>query len=289
MNTGESSGNVPENLLGGFFAEVKNLKTTQSDQFHQTLTALGICRRYLEDHCGEILRNGFRSQEDEIVFFKKVRPTILGNWLYFSQKYQLLIRRPIGSQSMWEQFIHDETAVAAHYFSANAALYHYFRSQSTHFDTHYFVRQNAHKLNETQTDIIIDKSNTTGYDLVFAKFISNEMIIQLLQEWRTNPATAGQNETVPQVRKLEWTDSKALLTEFAYACKFTGVFNNGKASMQNIIEYFEYIFSVNLGNHSRTFQEILARKMGYATGLNRLTKSYLDNIEIIQERHRPKK
>ena len=81
------------------------------------------------------------------------------------------------------------------------------------------------------------------------------------------------------LRKLEWTFSKAALTELIYALKATGVFNDGKADLKTIVRYFEKVFSVELGNVSRTHQELLNRKSSQTIFLDELKQKMEELID----------
>ncbi|WP_430393710.1 RteC domain-containing protein [Chryseobacterium profundimaris] len=60
--------------------------------------------------------------------------------------------------------------------------------------------------------------------------------------------------------KLSWTGSKVALIELVYALQTEGVFNNGNADLKEIIENFEQIFSIDLGQFNRVFLVIRIRK-----------------------------
>jgi hypothetical protein len=73
------------------------------------------------------------------------------------------------------------------------------------------------------------------------------------------------------LNSLQWTDSSVGLVEMIYAFYAKGSFNNGNATIREIAEYFEDVFSVHLGNYYRVFQEILCRKKGLTQFMDRLT------------------
>ena len=83
----------------------------------------------------------------------------------------------------------------------------------------------------------------------------------------------------PDVVGLKWTYSKIGLTELIYALKELGVFNNGKAELKSIAQSFEHMFSIDLGNISSSFQEILERKKGYTNITDKLREVFLKKID----------
>jgi hypothetical protein len=72
------------------------------------------------------------------------------------------------------------------------------------------------------------------------------------------------------LNSLQWTDSSAGLVEMIYAFA-KGSFNTGNATICEIAEYFEDVFSVHLGNYYRVFQEILCKKKSLTQFMDRLT------------------
>ena len=67
-------------------------------------------------------------------------------------------------------------------------------------------------------------------------------------------------ECAPKVGII-WTGKKVALIELIYALFIDGAFNNGNADLNEIVKAFEIAFQIDLGNFSRTFSEIKARKM----------------------------
>ncbi|HCL82466.1 MAG TPA: hypothetical protein DIC22_00760 [Chitinophagaceae bacterium] len=78
---------------------------------------------------------------------------------------------------------------------------------------------------------------------------------------------------------LVFTASKVYLTELGYAMKAHGSFNNGNAPVSKILAGLGKMGNVDLGNTSRTFQQILARKTGYTKYLDSLRLSLHERID----------
>lgn len=88
----------------------------------------------------------------------------------------------------------------------------------------------------------------------------------------------------PGLEPITWTDAKVGLIELAYALHAKGCFNHGKADLTQIIAHLEKDWHVELGNTSRTFQEVLSRQKGIASYLEKLKKAlWRRNIENSDE------
>jgi hypothetical protein len=99
------------------------------------------------------------------------------------------------------------------------------------------------------------------------------------------PKKNEQPSCPPNECKLEWTDSKAALTELVYALNEQGAFNHGHASIKEITAGIQSAFSVDLGNTSSCFQEILSRKSGYTIYLDKLKDKLNSRIDHIEARN----
>lgn len=53
--------------------------------------------------------------------------------------------------------------------------------------------------------------------------------------------------------KLQWTSSKAALTELIYALQCSGAINGGAAELKEIANVTERIFNIDLIDYYRTF------------------------------------
>jgi RteC protein len=71
---------------------------------------------------------------------------------------------------------------------------------------------------------------------------------------------------------LIFTAPKVYLDELGYAMHAHGSFNNGTAPVSKILIALSRMGNVDLGNTSRTFQQLLSRKEGYT--------KYLDSLKL---------
>ena len=69
---------------------------------------------------------------------------------------------------------------------------------------------------------------------------------------------------------LRWSDSKVALVELIYALNAAGSINNGKSELKQIVQLFEKMFAIELGNYARVFAEIRTRKSGTSNFINHL-------------------
>lgn len=122
---------------------------------------------------------------------------------------------------------------------------------------------------------------STNCDFKVAKILANDM----LESYIRKELEKLENKDYELVslfqpkEKLTWTGSKVDLIELIYALMEAKVFNHGKATLKEVVCYFENVFNIELGtNPSRTFIELCIRKVQIAF-LNKLQNLLTKRME----------
>jgi len=227
-----------------------------------------------------IRQQGFVDEQEEIQFYKQIKPKFHALYIYHATVFSVESDRPLASKKAAKRYFHNELRRIDNFFYHNADLYKYYRSGKTHLDKEYFTRGQG--FNGFVIDIvtpIIDREFCTLHSIKIAFLIAYQQLRQYFQDAMLeieNPVKTPVFAT--QQPEMNWTDSKTGLIELGYALHAAGSFNNGKADLKQINDYLQTVFHVDLGNTSRTFQEILARKRGYTAFLDRLRDRLLQRI-----------
>jgi len=227
-----------------------------------------------------IRQQGFVDEQEEIQFYKQIKPKFHALYIYHATVFSVESDRPLGSKKAAKRYFHNELRRIDNFFYHNADLYKYYRSAKTHLDKEYFTRGQG--FSGFVIDIvtpIIDREFCTLHSIKIAFLIAYQQLRQYFQDAMLeieNPVKTPVFST--QQPEMNWTDSKTGLIELGYALHAAGSFNNGKADLKQINDYLQTVFHVDLGNTSRTFQEILARKRGYTAFLDRLRDRLLQRI-----------
>jgi hypothetical protein len=217
--------------------------------------------------------------QDEITFFKEMKPQILSLLVYFNKIYSIELKRPNGSNDIQKEYYSKEQYSLTYFFERNIDFYQYYRSNSTHFDEYYFARGRfCPNLCVDSQQFIQDPLFSTGYDYKVAKILANEMLRiylnkQLLHLDRKCLLNNNQTDTANNPI-LKWTASKAAATELGYSLQFSGVFNHGNADIREIMTMIENNFGIDLGDYYRTYIALKSRKKERASFL----KTLIDNL-----------
>lgn len=229
----------------------------------------------------------FASEEEEIYFLKNKLPLFLSLFIYYSERASIECCARIGIEKSRNEYLELLLQKFDNYFRVNEEFFNYYRFDKTKFDKYYFLR-NSYKYNE-HTDLpvfMMDLSFCTIYSWKLATIMAYSRLEREIRfgnlEKKTDVIFAD-NILESELTKLVWTDAKMGLIELMYSLYEQGAFNYGKADIKTITRYFEKVFSVQLSNTSKSFQDILSRKKGYTAYLDKLREKIIGRIDEIED------
>jgi hypothetical protein len=82
----------------------------------------------------------FQDANEEISFFKDVKPFILSKLIYFNDIYTLDLRKPNGSKEVLKEYYKKKQMAIKEFCNANLDFYQYYRSKATHLDRYYILQ-----------------------------------------------------------------------------------------------------------------------------------------------------
>ena len=228
----------------------------------------------------------FASKDDEIEFFKHLKPQFVYKLIYYNEIYNIETNTPYGGEKVLRKFYNLELEKLKTYFDDNLDFYRYYRTGNTCLDKKYFLR-GKHDIRLTLDSFYFqaDHRFTTSHDFKVAQIMANDLIQVYLEgeihklEKRMVPI----NTSDLTLGKQKWTGSKVALVELIYALHAEGVFNNGSSDLKDVAEFFEHTLNVDLGQFHRTFLEIRMRKSDRTKFLNSLRDSVLKRMDEADE------
>lgn len=233
-----------------------------------------------------IIKYKFHNQNEEIIFFKQLKPKFLSRLIYFNRIYIIETHKPHGGLKIVRRYLNNELQKLKQYFDDNLEFYKYFRTGSNYLDHRYFLRgKHDIKLSLDSFYFETDHRFSTSHDFKVAKIISNDQVQVYLEtelanlERRELKTMNQQGSEVMQKSPVFWTGSKVALIELLYAFHAEGSFNNGRAELKEIAEFIEKAFNVELGQFNRTFLELRARKTGRTKYLDILRQSLIKRMD----------
>ncbi|HLT49847.1 MAG TPA: RteC domain-containing protein [Aequorivita sp.] len=233
----------------------------------------------------DIIDEGFKSEAEEIQFFRTIKPQILGKLIYYNKVYRIETTCPVNNGKMYYSYFSAQLAnLKREYIEhiCNTDFYRYYRSGRTDRDHVYFKRGNINYHDGLNSIVFeIDAEFSTFYDYRTARIISNELLYTYLLA-KINPdenpdAIFQKSESS---KDIFWTDSKNALIELTYALYASGVISHGKLGVRKISLMFQILFGVTLGDLHHAFHRMKTRA-GSRT-------AFLDQLKISLEEYMDK-
>lgn len=243
--------------------QIQDISTSGTTGYEYFSKCYKIVKVYLIRLKDFIVHYKFKDQEEEIIFFKDIKPQFQSKLVYFVEFIQIELHQPLTVDK--KELVKYYKRIYKHYrrlLQRNVAFLHYLRSGLTISDNILFVRSAMD--DELFYTEIFDKEDrfATPASTELAKLLAYEEIIKHLAE-RIEHLRSGNDRRSPiPHHNLAWTGTKVALIELAYALQSSTSINMGKADIKQIVSALEHIFNINVGNYYRVFQNIRIRQSG---------------------------
>lgn len=242
-------------------------------------------RNLLSDLKKYVMDNGFRDDNEEIVFFKTIKPQILGKLIYYNKVFRIETSRPINVGKMYFNYFSDELQELKQEYkehSYNSEFYRYYRTGRTDYDREFFLlgKINPH-IGLNSFIFEIDTQFSTYYDYKVSRIIANELLYNyLLSKITPDDSINVFHPDTQENSGFLWTESKNALIELIYALYVSKAISDGKIGIRKITRVFQILFNVQLGDVHHAFHRMKDRA-GNRT-------AFLDQIKMAIEQYMDK-
>lgn len=272
------------------FKEMEQKLETISSQEIKALSRARKCLEVIHDYIIQlkllILNYAFSDQEEEIVFFKHIKPRFVSQLIYFHHLLKIESNKPTIGAKAQKKYLKKELDFLKMYHHENKDFYQYYQTGGTYLDDKYFLRH-SDKTDLLTEDFVCDRNPdfSTSHDHKVSKILAFENLKKYLLgaladiENSTNPYQKIYDEQ----NRLSWTGSKIALIELLYAFQYSGVFNHSNTDVRQIATYFERVFNVEIGNYYRAFQEIRNRKGARTRFLDQMREKLIFKMDEVDE------
>ena len=248
---------------------------------NQALYMINFIRPLFEELREYIHRYNFQDNEEEIHFFKNIKPLILSKLIHYNDIYTLELRKPNGNKEAVKEHYKKKQVAIVDFCNNNLDFYQYYRSKATHLDKYYFLRGHEnYKLCHNCGLLDKDPLFATCCDHRVAMMLAYDMLEiylhQKVQDLERTEAIEISRASLPD-NPFRWTGTKVAAIELGYAIYAAGVLNNGNTDI--IMTYIEASFKVDLGDYYRTYLTIRERKRDRTAFLNSLIEKLLRKMD----------
>ena len=261
-------------LIKDFQNQLCDIEKSSWGIIKKSITAIEVCRKYLQLFKCEVVSKGFSKKEDEIQFFKNIKQIPLSCLIYYSEVYAFESRLSKRSKKMQQKLI-EKNRNKRHQFLVNHLDFvNYIEQGQTHLDICYFTRNQSIQIMMMHTDdYFYDLDFNTSHDLLLAKINAYKRFINYLENRSNSYSNPSSHST------LKWTSSKVALTELIYALYYSGAINHGNTDKKEIAMAFQKLFNVELGDFYKIHSEIKSRKKSRTRFLDELSMGFIHEME----------
>lgn len=222
-----------EKLNSEVLRSIERIESRDTDVLKKSLEASRVLGEAFDRLKQYIIGYRFQNDDEEIKFFKEIKPRLFCRLIYYRKLYNIEMNRPVGS----------------------------IEAQREYLDSLYFLRGQTDTEQYLETFYYeLDPQFSTNADFKVAKILANDMLsVYLMGELESLESTNLRNMVLPlsDVRPT-WQDSKTDLTELIYLLDSKGCFGN--VPLTQLASYISNAFNVHLDmNLSRTFCDMKIR------------------------------
>jgi hypothetical protein len=250
-------------LMQSWQLRLQDAEARETDLPARLETCSRICEESLFELRQWVTAHSFPDRDCEIFFFKQVKPVIKARYIYYQKIHRLHAGYFNGSGLLEKERLEKELRDLARYFADNRDFYTYYRNGYTHHDELFFVRgQYDWKICPEVNHF--DDLFATSFDGKLAELMAHELLMKYI-DGMLNPSLkltepAAVTTSRPGADKLQCTASITDIVELGYALHAKGFFNDGKASIKDIMHLLSAMFKVNLGKFYDTSIQLRERK-----------------------------
>lgn len=139
---------------------------------------------------------GFSSEEEEVHFFKNIKPDFYGQQVFVIERYTLERNMPYRDAEAQRLYFLAEVAYVERFFLSHPFAYEYHRAGATELNRQYFLRSSEGGGLFGSEAADFDRSFSTPADYLFSQFraygLLKEWIFERLNYLARNPAVAYQ-------------------------------------------------------------------------------------------------
>lgn len=249
-----------------------------SNIIHDSYRMTSFLRELLSEVKQYVLSHGFLTKVEEVEFFRKIKPQILGKLIYYNKVYRIEISCPITLGKFKYKYYNGElNRLKKEYETeiSNTDFYKYYRSGRTDLD-HIYFELGKINFNDALSSYVfeIDTQFSTYYDYKVARIISSDLMLSYLT-LRISPHAVEINDD----KDLCWTDSKNSLIELIYALHSSRSISGGRVGIRKLALVLQDLFKVELLDIHHAFHRMKVRSGSKTAYLDKLKISLEDYME----------
>lgn len=249
-------------------AQLEEVRTTHREVIAGPAKRLVILEETLAKLKQFVRRYRFTGQQEEVQFFKEVKPLFLSQYFFYKKLFSIRLQENYMSPEEKQVFHKEVLAGMARFVDQHVDFLVYCMTDQTHLDAHYFTRQ------QPGAPTLADPSCSTGYDEILAEYLADDRLKDI---WLPAEGLHGVVRS-----NLKWTGRKTDLIELLFALQASGCINHADAQVKEIASALERLFNISLGNYYSVLGKIRLRK-NPDLFLDQLKEDFLRKVQELDQ------
>ena len=250
------------NYFNEFEKEYEVLKNASDDVLTVSLKILHYIEVKLKEIHKWLKKYVFLSIQEEIYFFKELKPRMVSKLLFYKELLKLEASLPPSKKKKRKHY--EELLTTIHqYVVTNKDFYEYYRSRTFFRDEDLFVRHCYKDIIRYDCCLInFDSKLSTSHDFNVAIIIANDMFTSYLENKLDELNGKCKFNNSQLEHKFNWTGTKVDMTELVYAFQATGCINKGNFDLKELAVFLGTMFNVEIdSNLYGNYSDIKSRKV----------------------------
>jgi hypothetical protein len=232
--------------------ELSGLNFFGDDAISQIQTALQLIRSTTSAIEAEIDGTDFASQEDEIYYFRHVKPPLYSLQIAYRKILKLELLRPSFSKKEFKSILKQKLDFIQGHYIDYPEFTRYYNSTLTEYDQRYFLKANCIDLD--YFPLYYDYTNSTGYDLVAAYLLAYKFLIDHYDQ--------SEKKSQIEMNQLNtsWSSDKLDYVELVSGIHIMASLNMGKDDLKTVNSQLCHMFNIEIKDFYGKRNEIKSRK-----------------------------
>lgn len=203
-----------------------------------------------------IMNYPLNDMEEEIHFFKEIKPAFEMEFFYYYELTELEYGKPLGGHKTQKRYWNRQLEVIGNFFERNHEFYNYYRSGRTSSDADYFTRGETLSFHP---GFDLDMSFSTVHSHKVAQLLAYEQLQNFVRTYIDGKDRLSPPPEQRAARKpLRWKIKQVHLIELGAALHEVGAF--GDCTLKEVMDHLGGCFEIQLGNFYRVIQGMRIRK-----------------------------
>jgi hypothetical protein len=249
------------NYFNEFEREYEVLKNTSDDVLTVSLEIIHYIEKKLKEMFNWLKKHVFKTLQEEIYFFKELKPRMVSKLLYCKELVNVESSLPPSKKNKRKHY-EGWLAKIHQYGLNNREFYQYYRSRTTVKDEDFFVRRSYKNIFRDDCCLInYDSKLCTSHDYNVAIIIANDMLTSYLEN-KLDELNGTRTAYSPMNNKITWTGTKIEMAEMIYGLHYKQMLNNGNIDIKEIARGFSIAFNIDFDEKAlyRCLQDIKKRE-----------------------------